>query len=88
MAQSYRLNKPELSRYLVLRWFLGLVFISGLVAIFTDLAENVWFRQGFAWDDFAASMWAKHRTTLAAPTDGWKQKHDDAYYRAAIEKGK
>ena len=50
MAQSYRLNKPELSKRLVLRWFLGLVFISGLVAIFTDLAENVWFRQGFAWD--------------------------------------
>jgi hypothetical protein len=31
-------------------------------------------------------MWAKHRPTLPAPTDGWKQKHDDTYYRTAIEK--
>jgi hypothetical protein len=43
-------------------------------------------RQGQAWDAFVNEMWAKHRPTLAAPTDGWKQKHDDAYYRAAIEK--
>jgi hypothetical protein len=25
---------------------------------------------------------------LAAPTDGWKQQHDDTYYRAAIESAK
>lgn len=31
-------------------------------------------------------MWAKHRPTLAAPTDGWKQPHDDRYYRLAIQK--
>ena len=43
-------------------------------------------RQGFAWDEFAGKMWAKHRATLQAPTDGWKQPHDDSYYRAAIEK--
>ena len=43
-------------------------------------------RQGFAWDDFAGRMWAKHRPTLPAPVDGWKQKHDDAYYRTAVEK--
>ena len=43
-------------------------------------------RQGFPWDAFAGTMWAKHRPTLQAPADGWKQKHDDSYYRAAIEK--
>ena len=43
-------------------------------------------RQGFAWDKFAGAMWAKYRPTLQAPTDGWKQKHDDTYYRTAIEK--
>jgi hypothetical protein len=43
-------------------------------------------RQGFAWDALAGEMWAKYRITLPAPTDGWKQKHDDSYYRAAIEK--
>jgi hypothetical protein len=31
-------------------------------------------------------MWAKHRSSLEAPTDGWKQKHDDSYYRNAIAK--
>jgi len=50
MGHLSSLFKPELSRRLVLRWFFGLVFISGLVAIFTDLAEDVWFREGFAWD--------------------------------------
>ena len=50
MAQFCKLSKPELSRRLVLRWLLGLAFISGLVAIFTDLVEDVWFREGFAWD--------------------------------------
>jgi hypothetical protein len=33
-------------------------------------------------------LWAKHRRTLEAPTDGWMQAHDDAYYRNAIEKPK
>ena len=45
-----------------------------------------WARQGQAWDAFVNEMWAKHRPTCAAPTDGWKQKHDDSYYRTAIEK--
>jgi hypothetical protein len=31
-------------------------------------------------------MWAKHRPTLQAPTDGWKHKHNDSYYRAALAK--
>jgi len=45
-------------------------------------------RQGFAWDPFAGKMWAKYRASLQAPTDGWKQKHDDSYYRAAVEKSR
>ncbi|HXT41926.1 MAG TPA: hypothetical protein VN887_18095, partial [Candidatus Angelobacter sp.] len=43
-------------------------------------------RQGQAWDAFVNEMWANHRKTLAAPMDGWKQPHDDHYYRTAIEK--
>jgi hypothetical protein len=46
-----------------------------------------WERQGQAWDDFVNDMWAAHRTDPGMPpTDGWKQKHDDSYYRTAIEK--
>jgi len=48
--------------------------------------DKDWARQGQAWDAFVNEMWAKHRPTLDAPTDGWKQKHDDRYYRTAIEK--
>jgi undecaprenyl-diphosphatase len=50
MDQLSRLSKPELSRQLIFRWFFGFALISGLVAIFTSLAEDVWFREGFAWD--------------------------------------
>ena len=46
--------------------------------------DKDWARQGQAWDVFVNEMWAKHRPTLQAPTDGWKQKHDDSYYRTAI----
>lgn len=42
-----------------LRWALGLVLILGLVAVFTALAEDVWFREGFSWD--APIMLAVHR---------------------------
>jgi hypothetical protein len=45
-----------------------------------------WARQGQAWDAFVNEMWARHRPTLPASTDGWKQPHDDSAYRAAIEK--
>ncbi|NMC33951.1 MAG: phosphatase PAP2 family protein [Veillonellaceae bacterium] len=38
------------SLHLAVRWVLGLAFILGLVAIFSDLVEDVWFREGFAWD--------------------------------------
>ena len=48
--------------------------------------DKEWARQGQAWDTFVNEMWAKHRPALKAPTDGWKQKHDDSYYRAAIAK--
>jgi len=51
--------------------------------------DHDWSRHGWAWQEkeaFVKEMWAKHRPTLPAPTDGWKQKHDDSYYRAAIEK--
>ncbi len=46
--------------------------------------DKEWARQGQAWDAFVNEMWAEHRPTLPAPTDGWKRQHDDAYYRAAI----
>jgi len=50
--------------------------------------DESWARQGQAWDAFVNDMWAKHRATLPPPTDGWKQSHDDSYYRTAIEKAK
>ncbi|UCG47821.1 MAG: hypothetical protein JSU94_20380 [Phycisphaerales bacterium] len=46
--------------------------------------DKEWARQGQAWDAFVDEMWARHRRTLEAPTDGWTQKHDDFYYRRAI----
>jgi hypothetical protein len=46
--------------------------------------DHEWARQGQAWDAFVNEMWAKHRPAIKAPTDGWKQNHDDAYYRTAI----
>jgi len=48
--------------------------------------DKEWARQGQAWDAFVNEMWAKHRPTLPAPTDGWKRQHDDAYYRTALTK--
>ncbi len=48
--------------------------------------DKEWARQGQAWDAFINEMWAKHRATLEAPIDGWEKKHDDAYYRNAVEK--
>jgi hypothetical protein len=45
-----------------------------------------WARQGQTWEPFVNEMWFKHRPTLAAPTDGWKQPHDASYYRTAVEK--
>ncbi|MCX6905007.1 MAG: hypothetical protein NTW03_16315 [Verrucomicrobia bacterium] len=48
--------------------------------------DKEWARQGQAWDAFVNEMWAKHRPTLQAPTDGWRQPHDDHYYRTALTK--
>ena len=45
-----------------------------------------WARQGQTWEPYVNEMWFKYRPTLAAPIDGWKQQHDDSYYRTAIEK--
>jgi hypothetical protein len=45
-----------------------------------------WARQGQAWDAYVNEMWARHRPTLPAPTDGWKLPHDDSAYRTAIAK--
>jgi len=48
--------------------------------------DKEWARQGQAWDAFVNEMWEKHRPMLERPTDGWKQQHDDSYYRAAMAK--
>jgi hypothetical protein len=50
--------------------------------------DKEWARQGQAWDAFVNEMWARHRPVLKAATDGWKQEHDDGYYRTAIEKSR
>lgn len=50
MESLHKSTKAELSKYLITRWVVGLIMILGLVAVFTDLAEDVWFREGFAWD--------------------------------------
>jgi membrane-associated phospholipid phosphatase len=57
--------KEQLTRLrkIVPHWFLGFILISGLVALFTELAEDVWFREGFAWD--APIILAIHR--LSSP---------------------
>lgn len=48
--------------------------------------DKEWARQGQCWDAFVNEMWALHRAALPAPTDGWKQPHDDSYYRTALAK--
>jgi hypothetical protein len=50
--------------------------------------DKPWSREGQSWEPFANEMWARHRPTLQAPADGWKQKHDESYYLTAIEKSK
>jgi hypothetical protein len=44
-----------------------------------------WARQGQTWEPYVNELWFKYRPTVAAPTDGWKQPHDDSYYRHALE---
>ncbi len=48
--------------------------------------DKDWARQGQAWDAFVNEMGAAHRPALPAPTNGWQQPHDDAYYRNAISR--
>ena len=38
--------------------------------------KKTWATQGQAWEPFVTEMWTKYRTTLPAPTDGWKKKRD------------
>jgi hypothetical protein len=45
-----------------------------------------WSRQGQTWDAFAQDMWLKYRSSVPAPTDGWKKPHDDTYYRVALQR--
>ena len=46
-----------------------------------------WERQGQCFDPFVTEMWLAHRKDPGLPpTDGWKQPHDDTYYKNAIEK--
>ena len=63
-------------------------FIAAIKAATGQDHSQDWDRQGQTWDAFVNEMWASHRTELAAPTDGWKQKHDYTYYFTAIAKSK
>jgi hypothetical protein len=48
-----------------------------------------WAIQGQAWEPFVTEMWNLHRSDPGmSPTEGWKRKHDDSVYRAAVEKMK
>jgi len=43
--------------------------------------------QDRCWENFVNEMWAKYRAAPGMPpTDGWKNQHDDSYYRNAIAK--
>jgi len=54
--------------------------------------DHEWSRHGWAWQEkeaFVKEMWGRHRAGSGMPpTDGWKRKHDDSYYRTAMEKSK
>jgi len=42
-------------------------------------------RQRQTWEPLVSEMWAKYRTIPGMPpTDGWKQQHDDSYYKNAM----
>ncbi len=45
-----------------------------------------WFHEGYADQPWIKQLWDKYRPLSPAATDGWKQKHDDSYYRNAIAK--
>jgi hypothetical protein len=46
--------------------------------------DHDWSRQEQFWDPLVNDMWSRHRAQLPAPITGWKQPHDDSYYRAAV----
>jgi hypothetical protein len=49
--------------------------------------DEDWCQQGACWEKFVNEMWAQYRAGPGMPpTDGWKQQHDDTYYRTAIAK--
>jgi membrane-associated phospholipid phosphatase len=50
MNRSLKQTRTKSTKHLVIRWVLGLIVVLGLVAIFTDLTEDVWFSEGFTWD--------------------------------------
>ncbi len=58
-------------------------FVKTIKAATGKDLDHDWSRQGQGWDAFVNEMWAKHRPTTGAPIDGWKQPHDDRYYRTA-----
>jgi hypothetical protein len=45
-----------------------------------------WFHEGYADQPWVKQLWTKYRPLCPAPTDAWKQKHDDSYYLNAVEK--
>lgn len=53
--------EPGFSAKLFIRWLLGLGLVLVLLGVFTALAEDVWFREGFAWD--APIILAVHRVS-------------------------
>jgi hypothetical protein len=51
------------------------------------LNENKdWFHEGYADQPWVKQLWTQYRPLSPAPTDGWKQPHDDSYYLNAIAK--
>ena len=50
MKESSVLRKQGVPGNVILHWVIGLGFVATLFTVFFSLAENVWFREGFAWD--------------------------------------
>jgi membrane-associated phospholipid phosphatase len=48
MNNNQTIRWPSLE--LIIRWVVGAGIVFVIAATFTDLAEDVWFREGFAWD--------------------------------------
>jgi len=59
MQDSGDSGQEERSRQLIVHWLVGLGVVIGLVLVFGGMAEDVWFRGGFAWD--APIILAIHR---------------------------